>query len=79
VAIDYNRVPGRPPSDPTRPLGLAAGGDIWIHVDHASATSGCITVSEDAIEALLRWLSPASHPMIIMGDRATVATGVTAP
>jgi L,D-peptidoglycan transpeptidase YkuD (ErfK/YbiS/YcfS/YnhG family) len=79
VAIDYNRVPGHPPSDPTRPLGAAAGGDIWIHVDHASATSGCITVSEDAIEAILRWLSPANHPVIIMGDQATVATGIIAP
>jgi L,D-peptidoglycan transpeptidase YkuD (ErfK/YbiS/YcfS/YnhG family) len=73
VAIDYNRVPGRPPSDPTRPLGAAAGGDIWIHVDHASATKACVSLPRDVMVALLRWLQPSSQPMILMGDAGSVA------
>ena len=72
VAIDYNRLPGYPPSDPTRPLGEEAGGDIWLHVDHESPTRGCISVPEEAMVEILRWLDPASHPMIIMGDRASI-------
>ena len=73
VAIDYNRLPGHPPSDPTRPLGEAAGGDIWLHVDHSSPTQGCVSVPQDGMGAILRWLTPSSHPMIVMGDRATLA------
>ncbi|KJE23955.1 hypothetical protein FF36_01642 [Frankia torreyi] len=68
VAIDYNRLPGRPPSDPTRPLGDQVGGDIWLHVDHRSPTRGCVAVEQDALTSILRWLKPTAHPMIVMGD-----------
>ncbi|MBL7522216.1 L,D-transpeptidase family protein, partial [Frankia sp. CNm7] len=73
VAIDYNRVPGSPPSDEARPLGQRAGGDIWLHIDHQSPTRGCIALPQDSLVAILRWLDPGSHPMIIMGDAATLA------
>ncbi|WP_313954602.1 L,D-transpeptidase family protein [Frankia sp. EI5c] len=73
VAIDYNRLPGHPPSDPTRPMGKAAGGDIWLHVDHNTPTRGCVSLPQPSMEAVLHWLTPSSHPMIIMGDQASVA------
>ncbi|WP_232794419.1 MULTISPECIES: L,D-transpeptidase family protein [Pseudofrankia] len=73
VAIDYNRVPGRPPSDPARPLGERAGGDIWLHVDHKAPTKGCVSLPQDELESILRWLQPAGHPMIIMGDAPSLA------
>ncbi len=73
VAIDYNRMPGYPPSDPNRPLGAAAGGGIWLHVDHGDATQGCITVTREGIIAILAWLSPASRPLIVMGDVASLS------
>jgi L,D-peptidoglycan transpeptidase YkuD (ErfK/YbiS/YcfS/YnhG family) len=78
VAIDYNRLPGHPPSDPTRPLGEQAGGDIWLHVDHKSATRACVAVEQDALMSILRWLTPSSQPMIVMGDAGTLAAATEA-
>jgi L,D-peptidoglycan transpeptidase YkuD (ErfK/YbiS/YcfS/YnhG family) len=73
VAVDYNRVPGRPPSDPARPLGEQAGGDIWLHVDHLTATKGCVSLPQDQLASILRWLEPGSHPVIVMGDAPSLA------
>ncbi len=70
VAIDYNRVKGSPPNDPTRPEGEAKGGSIWLHMDHGSGTSGCVSMSRSAMEYLLRTLDPHRHPVVVMGDRA---------
>ncbi|MFF0744773.1 L,D-transpeptidase family protein [Streptomyces sp. NPDC004111] len=70
VAIDYNRVKGTPPNDPTRPQGRRKGGGIWLHMDHGSGTSGCVSVSKAAMETLLRSLDPARKPVVVMGDRA---------
>ncbi len=70
VAIDYNRLPGHPPSDPNRPLGDDVGGDIWLHVDHRTPTRGCVAVQQDALASIMRWLTPTSHPVIVMGDAA---------
>ncbi|WP_408907151.1 L,D-transpeptidase family protein [Streptomyces cavernicola] len=69
IAIDYNRVPGTPPNDPSRPQGQSKGGYIWLHLDHGSGTSGCVSVSKSAMEYLLQELDPESHPVIVMGDK----------
>lgn len=73
VAVDYNRVPSTAPSDGTRPLGREAGGDIWIHLDHGAGTRGCIGIDRTAIVDLLRWLDPARSPVVVMGDRLSLA------
>ncbi|MFF3907244.1 L,D-transpeptidase family protein [Streptomyces sp. NPDC001848] len=70
IAIDYNRVRGTAPDDPTRPLGQSKGGDIWLHMDHGSGTSACVSLSEAAMEYLLRTLDPKQHPVVVMGDKA---------
>lgn len=72
LAVDYNRVPGTSPLDPTRPEGQEKGGFIWLHRDHGSGTSGCVSVSKAAMEYLLRTLDPDRHPVVVMGDRATL-------
>ena len=72
IAIDYNRLAGHPPSDPHRPLGEKAGGDIWLHIDHSAPTRGCVTVSQEAMEAILHWLTPAAYPVIVMGDQGSL-------
>lgn len=72
IAIDYNRVPGTSPIDPTRPQGQDKGGFIWLHLDHGTGTSGCVSVPREAMEHLLRTLDPDRHPVIVMGDRATL-------
>ncbi|MFI1532943.1 L,D-transpeptidase family protein [Streptomyces anandii] len=70
IAIDYNRVKGTAPNDPTRPQGQSKGGSIWLHMDHGSGTSACVSMSEPAMRYLLRNLDPRQHPVVIMGDKA---------
>ncbi|MFJ2814688.1 MULTISPECIES: L,D-transpeptidase family protein [unclassified Streptomyces] len=73
VAINYNRKPGTSPLDWTRPLGAERGGGIWLHVDHGGPTHGCVSVSEAHMKQLLRTLDPALHPVVVMGDAASLA------
>lgn len=73
VAIDYNREPGTSPLDWTRPLGAAKGGGIWFHVDHGGPTHGCVSVSEAHMKQLLAALDPELHPVVVMGDAASLA------
>ncbi|MBV2357324.1 L,D-transpeptidase family protein [Streptomyces sp. J2-1] len=70
IAIDYNRVKGTSPNDPTRPQGQTKGGSIWLHMDHGSGTSACVSQPEADMRYLLRTLDPAQHPVVVMGDRA---------
>lgn len=73
VAIDYNRVAGSSPLDPRRPLGEALGGGIWLHLDHGSGTSACVTQPRADMLELMRFLDPRQHPVVVMGDRADLA------
>ncbi|MEV5883873.1 L,D-transpeptidase family protein [Streptomyces sp. NPDC052020] len=72
IAIDYNRVKGTAPNDPTRPEGAAAGGGIWLHLDHGSGTSACVSLPKAAMEYLLRTLDPQLRPVVVMGDGAAL-------
>ncbi|MGY5077652.1 hypothetical protein ACWIGX_11275 [Streptomyces nigrescens] len=73
VAINYNRVKGTSPLDPTRPQGQSKGGGVWLHLDHGGGTSACVSVSKSGMRALLRALDPARHPVVVMGDKAHLA------
>ncbi|GAA2129734.1 hypothetical protein GCM10009760_01290 [Kitasatospora kazusensis] len=73
VAINYNRVAGSSPLDSRFPDGAAKGGGIWLHVDHGGPTHGCVTLTEDHMAELIKVLDPAQHPMIAMGDAASLA------
>lgn len=72
IAIDYNRVKGTSPIDPTRPEGQSKGGGIWLHMDHGSGTSACVSLPKSGMEYLLRTLDPDRNPVIVMGDRANL-------
>ncbi|MGW7518066.1 L,D-transpeptidase family protein [Streptomyces sp. NPDC054796] len=72
IAVDYNRVKGTSPLDPTRPQGQSKGGSIWLHMDHGSGTSGCVSMSKSAMRHLLRTLDPKQHPVVVMGDKASL-------
>ncbi|MEV7776334.1 hypothetical protein [Kitasatospora sp. NPDC086791] len=74
VAVNYNRVAGNSPLDARRPMGAKKGGGIWLHVDHDGPTHGCVSIPEDKMALLIRTLDPAAHPVIVMGDTATLAT-----
>ncbi|AJE87040.1 lipoprotein [Streptomyces albus] len=73
IAIDYNRVKGTSPGDPTRPEGQSKGGSIWLHMDHGSGTSACVSLSKSGMRHLLRTLDPQQHPVVVMGDKARLA------
>ncbi|KOT86882.1 lipoprotein [Streptomyces sp. NRRL F-5755] len=73
IAVDYNRVKGTSPLDPTRPQGQKKGGGIWLHLDHGSGTSGCVSISKAGLVTLLRTLDPRQRPVVVMGDRAHLA------
>ena len=49
IAIDYNRDQGHLAERSTRPQGEAKGGGIWLHMDHGSGTSACVSVSRNAM------------------------------
>jgi L,D-peptidoglycan transpeptidase YkuD (ErfK/YbiS/YcfS/YnhG family) len=66
VAIDFNRVAGSPVSSTAQPWGPGPGGDIWLHVDNGAPTLGCVTVAEQNMVMILRWLNPAQHPVIVL-------------
>lgn len=70
IAIDYNRAPGTPPTDKTRPLGWDKGGGIWLHLDHDSGTNGCVTLAEKDLTWILKNIDPDSHPRIAMGPES---------
>lgn len=72
IAIDYNRAKGTPPNDPTRPQGQSKGGSIWLHMDHGSGTSGCVSLSKEGMRYLLKNLDPKQHPVVLMGDKANL-------
>lgn len=73
IAVDYNRVEGTSPLDPRRPEGQSKGGSIWLHLDHGSGTSGCVSISRSGMRYLLRTLEPKRHPVVVMGDREALA------
>jgi L,D-peptidoglycan transpeptidase YkuD (ErfK/YbiS/YcfS/YnhG family) len=72
IAIDYNRVKGRSPLDPTRPQGQSKGGSIWLHMDHGSGTSGCVSLSKAGMTYLLKALDPKQDPVVVMGDKSAL-------
>jgi L,D-peptidoglycan transpeptidase YkuD (ErfK/YbiS/YcfS/YnhG family) len=73
IAIDYNRIKGTSPLDPSRPQGASKGGSIWLHVDHGSGTSACVSISKSGMDYLLRTLSTDKHPLVVMGDKQDLA------
>ncbi|MET7476055.1 L,D-transpeptidase family protein [Streptomyces sp. NPDC005648] len=73
IAINYNRTPGTSPLDWSRPLGSGRGGGIWFHVDHGGPTHGCVSIAAKHMKELLRALDPDLHPVVVMGDAASLA------
>jgi L,D-peptidoglycan transpeptidase YkuD (ErfK/YbiS/YcfS/YnhG family) len=70
VPIDFNRVPGSPPSNRELPHGPAEGGGIWLHIGNGTATAGCVTVTRDDMVRILRFLDPRRNPVIVMGPQS---------
>ncbi len=73
IAIDYNRKTGVSPLDDTYPLGYEKGTGVWLHVDHGGPTHGCVSIPRPDIISLLQQLDPSRHPVIVMGDAASLS------
>jgi len=54
VVINYNM----------NPVVKGAGSGFFLHVSFGSATEGCVAISEDQLDQIMRWLSPSLHPVI---------------
>jgi L,D-peptidoglycan transpeptidase YkuD (ErfK/YbiS/YcfS/YnhG family) len=61
VVIDYNtrNAPGG--------VHQGAGSAFFLHVTDGAPTAGCVAVSESKLVSLMRWLTPAAHPRILIG------------
>lgn len=64
AVIDYNtrNAPGG--------VRQGAGSAFFLHVTVGAPTQGCISIDQDQLVRILRWLSPARHPRILIGTRA---------
>ncbi len=58
AVIEFNR--------PNPVIGRGAG--IFLHAYGRGATGGCVSIRHDHMAATLRWLNPAAHPRIIIGE-----------
>ena len=53
---------------PTGPLGSG----IFLHADTGSPTAGCVSLPLNDLDAVLDWLNPALHPVIVMGPDSVI-------
>lgn len=49
------------------PIVVGNGSAFFLHVTNGRATGGCVAVSRAEMVWLLRWMKPASYPMISIG------------
>ncbi len=57
VVIDYNRWP----------VVQGAGSAFFLHVTDGAPTAGCVAIPQAELVSIMRWLSPAAHPRILIG------------
>jgi L,D-peptidoglycan transpeptidase YkuD (ErfK/YbiS/YcfS/YnhG family) len=60
AVIDYN----------SSPIVPGSGSAIFIHETTRVPTAGCVALRAPALLALLRWLRPLQHPMIVISVEA---------
>jgi L,D-peptidoglycan transpeptidase YkuD (ErfK/YbiS/YcfS/YnhG family) len=61
AVINYN-------TPPTGPLGSG----IFLHANTGSPTAGCVSLPLADLDAVLDWLNPALHPVIVMGPDSVI-------
>ncbi|WIX83065.1 L,D-transpeptidase family protein [Amycolatopsis carbonis] len=57
TVIDYNRSPAVP----------GKGSAFFLHVSSGKPTAGCVSIPGADLDAVMRWLDPAGHPVINIG------------
>ena len=61
AVINYNTPPAGP-----------LGSGIFLHADTGSPTQGCVSLPLNDLDAVLDWLNPALHPVIVMGPDSVI-------
>jgi L,D-peptidoglycan transpeptidase YkuD (ErfK/YbiS/YcfS/YnhG family) len=56
----------------TDPIVPGRGSGIFLHASTGRPTLGCVSLELPNLVALLRWLRPASAPLIVIGTAATI-------
>lgn len=70
LAIGYNHVTGTSPLSASTPGQYFLGNQIWLHENGGGYTSGCIGTTRTLLVYILRWINPASSPVILMGPHS---------
>jgi L,D-peptidoglycan transpeptidase YkuD (ErfK/YbiS/YcfS/YnhG family) len=62
VAIDYN-------TRNAGPVVQNGGSAVFLHVHPPGTgpTAGCVSIPQDQVVRILKWLEPADHPRILIG------------
>jgi len=68
VVIDYNRFP----------VHAGAGSAFFLHVTNGEPTAGCVAVDAGSLTTIMRWLTPATHPVISIGVGSAATSIITA-
>ena len=56
----------------TGPVVSGRGSGIFLHVSTGRPTLGCVSLPRSQLVAVLRWLRPASKPLIVIGTKARI-------
>ncbi len=69
MVIEYN----------TDPVVKGKGSAIFFHLrkSETGTTAGCVAISEQEMIEVLRWLDPAKNPMILMGSKNVLRSGIS--
>ncbi|MCW2143020.1 L,D-transpeptidase family protein [Actinoplanes cyaneus] len=76
AVIDFNRPAGvhwdarRGEYVTSTPSHVGRGSAVFLHASGKGSTAGCVSVSRANVAALLKWMSPAQHPRIVMAPTA---------
>lgn len=55
------------------PIVAGRGSGIFLHSGLTAPTEGCVALAPEALDATLRWLRPADHPLVVIGTAADLS------
>ena len=67
VVINYN-LPWTDSSGVRHYADVTKGGAIFLHNNGQGATAGCVSIPDDRMDNIARWLTPSKYPAIIIGE-----------
>jgi L,D-peptidoglycan transpeptidase YkuD (ErfK/YbiS/YcfS/YnhG family) len=58
----------------SHPVSVVKGSAIFLHVNGAGSTAGCVSISRANLLSVLKWLDPAQKPRIVMAPLAEIGS-----